>query len=536
MSLRIGLGILFFFNLVIGSAASYDVKYKLNKVTVFLTGAELFNSSKLELPEGNAMLILNNVSHDIDPKSIKATLSGNIKILSIVLSEDHITKEKYFKNIGDSIVYLNDRVEEMDLELEVLETEKQLFLSNISRIGNSGGVSAEELDEARQLYDIKLREINKEILVLRRQKKTFNRILLGYQEQLKLNTTVVESTKKSIEVKVHSYKKQVVELGLSYHVNKAGWAPKYDLRVKDNDEKFLIEYKANVFNDCGIDWSDVELILSTLNPVVSLERPELSDAWALSFSDQKGFNNEGNLSDKQLKKESEEIEYTSIHIPEEDINFNIPFNYTIPSDRKPYLVEVSSNELPFKYGYYAVPRIQDEVYLAANVKNWEKLNLIEGPTSIYRNGVYLGESYLDTKYSSEILTVSLGVDRMIQISRVKKLDEESEKTLGVNRVINLEYEIDVRNNHAKPVELVIEDQIPISQDSDIEIEVIDVSGAEHNEKNGKLKWTAKLNEGERKKYKVALEIVMPKSRYRKGIDLNLTGGLFTSSVKCPKFR
>ena len=66
------------------------------------------------------------------------------------------------------------------------------------------------------------------------------------------------------------------ELSISYYVSSAGWAPNYDFRVAEITEPYFnIVYNADVYQSSGENWDKVNLKLSTNDPSLSGESPEL---------------------------------------------------------------------------------------------------------------------------------------------------------------------------------------------------------------------------------------------------------------------
>ena len=66
----------------------------------------------------------------------------------------------------------------------------------------------------------------------------------------------------------------------TYYISSAGWEPLYDFRVDDITRPLSIDYNANVFQSSGEDWKNVKITLSTSNPSLSGEVPELN-TWYL---------------------------------------------------------------------------------------------------------------------------------------------------------------------------------------------------------------------------------------------------------------
>ena len=58
----------------------------------------------------------------------------------------------------------------------------------------------------------------------------------------------------------------------------------------------------------------------------------------------------------------------------------------------------------------------------------------------------------------------------------------------------------------------IEDQIPLSSNKEIEIEIEDISGAHYNKDSGKLVWDLEIAGGATKKLKLVYSVKYPKDK------------------------
>ena len=79
------------------------------------------------------------------------------------------------------------------------------------------------------------------------------------------------------------------------------------------------------------------------------------------------------------------------------------------------------------------------------------------------------------------------------------------------------FEISVRNSRQEPITIVVEDQVPISRNSLIEVTVTDVGGAAWNKETGKLTWTMTLQPSETKKVQFKYEVKYPKDKPISGL-------------------
>ena len=154
--------------------------------------------------------------------------------------------------------------------------------------------------------------------------------------------------------------------------------------------------------------------------------------------------------------------------------------------------------VPVNYIYHAVPKMDNNVFLSAQIIDWTGLNLLSGNASLYYQGTFIGVSYLNTDMASDTLNVSLGRDRNIVITREGNKLLKDKILVGNNVKETIGWDITVKNNKTTNIHIIIEDQFPVSEKKSIEVQPLDYNGAKLEEKTGKLTWDLMLNGGERK--------------------------------------
>jgi hypothetical protein len=117
----------------------------------------------------------------------------------------------------------------------------------------------------------------------------------------------------------------------------------------------------------------------------------------------------------------------------------------------------------------------------------------------------------------DTLLVSLGRDNGIKILRESVKDFCKTTTFGGNQKTSKAYEISIQNNKKVPVEILIEDQVPISQNGDLEIEIADISGGNHDASTGKVSWKMQMNPGQLEKRKLFYNCKYPKKKILSGL-------------------
>ena len=117
--------------------------------------------------------------------------------------------------------------------------------------------------------------------------------------------------------------------------------------------------------------------------------------------------------------------------------------------------------LPAKYKYFCVPKIDKDVFLIANISDWEKYNLLEGEANIFFEDTYVGKTLLDIRHATDTLQISLGRDKNISVKREKVKNFTTKQFIGSKKEESRVWTINVKNNKNQKINMLIFDQVPI---------------------------------------------------------------------------
>lgn len=168
--------------------------------------------------------------------------------------------------------------------------------------------------------------------------------------------------------------------------------------------------------------------------------------------------------------------------------FKIDLPYSIKSNNQKHLVLIKNIDLDAVYKYYTVPKYDNGVYLVAQIVKLDELQLVPAKANIFFDGSYIGETYLDPSTMNDTLNLSLGKDPNILVKRTLLEHESKEKIVGPNTVKTFSYAIEVKNLKSKSIEIVVQDQLPITQNSEIEINTLELSKGKINSRTGIIEW------------------------------------------------
>lgn len=205
-------------------------------------------------------------------------------------------------------------------------------------------------------------------------------------------------------------------------------------------------------------------------------------------------------------------DYITVADKELNVTFDIELPYDVPTNGKAQTAILKEYQVPATYQFYAVPKLDKEVFLLAQIADWEKLNLLPGEANIIFEGTYIGKSFIDPSSTQDTLNLTMGRDKRVVVKREKLMDFSSVKFLGSNKKQTFTYEITVKNNKKEAISMLLKDQYPLSQNKEIEVELLQTDGAAVNEETGVLNWKLQLAPNESKKVRISYSVKYPKDK------------------------
>lgn len=527
----------------------------ITEVKVHLNNAEITNKKLLNLTSGTQTIIFTGISPKLNNQSIRVEAGGSVNILSISSQNDHLALQvdgPEASKVRDSIKFFNKKMAEINSQIDAYTTQKQMLLKNGEVKGEETGLNTAELIKLADFLQTRILEINRSLDGLNNTRTEHQLRINDLNKQInELNGRRQPTAEIHVVLQTKNAVSTTVEL--HYVVGDAGWSPIYDLKAEDYGMPINLKYRALVYNNTGIDWNNVKISLSTSDPLKSAAKPMLN-TWFLKYYQQANYannlqNQDLNQSVQTMKKElTPEYAYNApmeqqqlktynnndkgngfvpgvgvasggnmgnlgeIEISELSSDFEIAEPFTVPADDRPYSIDIKEMRLKATYKHYAVPKLDKDAFLVAQIVGWEEMDLISGPIVVYNAGKYIGRSFLDTRNLSDTLDLSLGRDQKVLVTRVKKDEMNSKVTLGSTKKASFDYEITVKNNHNTAIDLELLDQFPISENKEITVSVHEASGAEQDASNGKLTWKRKVSGGEKLVFKFGYSVKYPKNQ------------------------
>ena len=331
-------------------------------------------------------------------------------------------------------------------------------------------------------------------------------------------------------------------LTVRYQVQGANWQAFYDARLATGDKtvapKLQIARRAAVSNASGEDWEDIALSLSTTRPgrataapelqmlSVDFEQPMPPAAPAMRREDDGAARS---VMPRAAMKMGELAKQDELKVKEETANetqaetssaafqsvFAIPGRSTVKSQSEVKRVLIEQLFLDPQLVVRTVPRLDPTAYLyARTVWPKDRAPALAGQVSLFRDGTFVGNGRLAQLAPGEEAELGFGADDRVKVKRNVTEDKKGETgTFSTSRIEERNFTIEVKNLHARAVQVAVLDRVPVSMQKDITVEMT-VKGPQPTKKDvqgrrGVSIWDMKLEPDEEKVVTFGYKVTYP---------------------------
>ena len=510
-------------------------------VTVFPDRAEVVRVVEISLPTGRSTLVIEDLPANLIAQSVRVRgrADGSLLIGSVETKrhfEEAVVREEE-RRLTVELEALQDRRRALDDRAAAARVQLD-FITAISREGPKllnqqmaeGRFDPDSLSQALDLLGRGAAEAYEAIRGAEIDKRALERKINRTQQRLSQVRTGRTATM-TARVNLETDRPAEARLELSYQLPGAYWRPLYDARLNTETGKTQLVQIGEVRQGTGEDWSNVRLTLSTARPAVSARLPELG-TWFIDFVNMGYY---GNRKSKQDKAESElsvlrGVLNQSLEAPgavsldesmaviggasqaakpvtaqvvasEFAAEYRIPGVANVPSDKAPHKFVISERTFEAKLTVRTVPKIAPRAYLTAEFTYDGEEPILPGPVSVFRDGAFVGTSAIPMLRPGEDVRLSFGVDDKVRVEYRLETGQRSSEGI-INKHLRLErrYLIEVTNHHARAMEIVVLDQLPVPRDEAIEVELLrgstKVSERDVEKRKGVLEWRHTYEPGE----------------------------------------
>ncbi len=513
----------------LSSNAQDRVKSKLRNVTVYTSGAMLMHEANVPLRKGNQVIQIAGVSNNIDASSIIVSLPNQSMLLSVspktvnVQKTNLNTSERRLVDSFETVTELKKKIEyEMSTEnfaIGLIKKNDQIFSSK----ENTTDDVIKAYAEYKKLINASQANLQRDQLRLNEVKKTLKSLKEKINEQnlWTKNETVVEILVQN-EATINK------NINLSYYTPEAKWVPSYLISNEDAQPMISIDYKAIVRQNTGFDWKSVDLSISTGNPQKSSLQPTISTWFLRYYTPQRDYYSMASNSGKTIRannyemnaaKEDEKSKKVSVSTQDLVTTsvFDIETPYDVVTGNVPVLAKLKRYNVPALVYFYCVPKLDKDVYLLAAFSFDEASELIPGEALIMNSGDYVGKTVLDPYAISDTLRLSLGRTPVVQVKREMIKSSCKTNTFGGKTTTTRYYDFKTYNGLKRKIRLIVKDQIPISTDKAMTVELLEKADGVKDENSGIITWDYDLSPNASRSFQFGFEVKHPKDKSIQGL-------------------
>ena len=258
----------------------------LKKVTVFFLGAQVEHQANTQLKKGKQEVVFTKLTDFLDPNTVQVKANGDLTILSVRTRKNfediRISNDKMDALNAQRLVLEKKEIALRD-EYEILELDKELLMRNRDLKGQDKGISMIELKEAyafmhQKMNEITVREsaIYDELEKLTKEMNKLEQEILSQRSKPVINYT-------EIVVEIDVEKETDASFFFNYISPNASWKPYYDMRSDGIGKPIKLEAKALVSQNTGIEWKNVDMVLSTNDPYENSKEPIIAP-WYINYN------------------------------------------------------------------------------------------------------------------------------------------------------------------------------------------------------------------------------------------------------------
>lgn len=523
----------------------------IEQVTVYEDRAKIERLGEGDLPAGKSVVIFTNLPLIIDQSSVNVSgaSQNQTKILGIEIREEYSETSS-----SQAVEQLKTEIQTVSDQKKILTDEKAMWNEQLDFLRQARQNSSEaesstgnRFDDLKKLYEFQQQEISRistrqrEIVALLR---PIDANLTRLKEELERLSSGNTTRTLQVRVAVESDQATEAKFSLNYVIGNASWSPEYTGRVDTDKSSVELSTYGVVRQGTGEDWNDVKLWLSTARPSVGGRMPQLYPQGVDLFEpmplDDREYQRKAPASVPMMTRKSlaEEISSTISGLERDQASnsmlvegarldsrgFNTTFEIktptTIPSDGETHKTMIGVKSFTSKLDYVTTPKLAELAYLRAKLTNITEFPLLAGAVNLFRDGDFVGKSYVNFITSGAAFDFYLGVDDAIKITRKILKDQAGESGLvSKKKTLSHQYEITVENFRNKTQTITVFDQIPMLKNEAIALRDITYlpKPTETKDETGEVNWQLQVPAGKKETVKFGYQIEWPSDKNLSGI-------------------
>lgn len=534
-------------------AADVPLSSRITAVTVFPSGAEVTRIGSINVQQGDHTLILRDLPAATRTESIRVTAAatGGLVVGSVdarqvfVTSGEAANADVRRKQLEERLELLRDQQNDLIADVQASQTQKDL-ITNLAQLPTRPAPStgASERTDWREVLNIIATASNE----AQAARTDANRKLRDVKKQIsdtqKELAKLAPAKQRRTEVKIFVEAAVPLEgdVTVRYQVPDASWTPYYDARLVSGDKaiKPKLEFirRAAISQRTGEAWDQVMLTLSTTRPNAGTGTPKLqpltvdyrpeprpvaaaapepeTDAFADQAEESRRRQGVTGLASLKRKKVAAKPKAARVVNAPFQALYQVPGRLDVPATGEAKRVLIAQETAEPVLVVRTVPKVNAKAYLYAKFVVPEGSPVLSGPISLFRDGTFVGTGKMPVLAAGEEHDLGFGVDDAVRVRHAIEQEKRGETGLiSTSRTDNRSYKLSVKNLHERPINMIIEDQIPVSKNKEIEVVMtgnLKPSQTNVDDRRGVVAWDISLPPGQERAFSFGYRVSWPSDR------------------------
>lgn len=526
-------------------AANVDATSAIDTVTVYPDGATVTRVISLDLASGDSTLVARDFPLSLDPSSLRVEGEAGAKLTigTIDARPPKAAAPANLPELDKRIEALRDQRADLQGAIDSANARRKFadHFAEASPAGLGDKGEARPIAEWRAAFAAVAEEVATADAAIRdatRKQREIDRQIA----QLEAERSAKPPSKLEVRIDVASAAATKATLRVTYAVRNARWVPLYDARLdtgaKDRKPQLELVRRAEVTQSTGEDWSNVTLGVSTvrigrggsapeLNSLVA-QYPHVPKPLALGTASdlarpapmtrQAQSPAMAKIAEAAESRERADEQQAVAEIGDFQATFKIPGRISLGAAEGAKSLRIASMTVPADLAVRAAPVMDPTAFLEASFKQTDDTSLLPGKVAIYRDGTFVGRGKITASAKDDIVRLGFGADDKVRIERavVKRNEGSAGLLVTTSKTDERSFKTTIRNGHDFPIKVAIEDQLPISENEDIVVEMLPSStqptASNIRDRRGVLEWSFDAKPGEVKDINFAWRIRWPKDK------------------------
>jgi uncharacterized protein (TIGR02231 family) len=525
-------------------AAELGATSAIDTVTVYPDGATVTRVIAVDLPSGDSTLVAKDFPLGLDTSSIRVEGEGGAKLtIGTIDARTPRAAPVNLPELDKRIEALNDQRADLQGAIDSANARRKFaeHFAEASPAGIGDKGEARPIAEWRTAFATVGEEIASADTAVRdatRKMREIDRQIAQFEVERKAKPP----SKLEVRMDIAAPAATKATLRVTYNVRNARWLPLYDARLdtgaKDRKPQLELVRRAEVTQSTGEDWSNVTLGVSTvrigrggsapeLNSLVA-QYPQVPRPRALGSVSDSAMPAAAPMPQRKMEisaakaaddiRERAEEQQAVAEIGDFQATYKIPGRVSLGAAEGAKSLRIASMTVPADLMVRAAPVMDPTAFLEASFKQTDDTSLLPGKVAIYRDGTFVGRGKLSASAKDDIVRLGFGADDKVRIERaVLKRNEGSAGLLvTTSKTDERSFKTTIRNGHDFPIKVAIEDQLPVSENEDILVEMLPATtpptASNIRDRRGVLEWSFDAKPGEVKDINFAWRIRWPKDK------------------------